>query len=377
MNMKFTSKQILKELRERVSELKIDDRFLSEAELCKEFDISRMTANKINNQLVNEGLLYRVKGSGTYVKSPQVPSQPVRFLLPCPDYFLFDCTYDIRLLMAGILNETKNTEMRIQGVPVSKVNNPQKIDWTELGDFDSETVVIVCGFWFKEVLPFLAERNCKVIFCDFGAGDKADYPEYFSNWKILRLDIHREMAETVLNLKSQGFERIGYVYEDYYQDHPLNTGFNAGLIQAGLDSKSGQTIYAGNIDDYYDAVQNASKNFDVLLLSSSSLVRQSLLILNSSGQKVPDDIALISFGDNQRLSKLNPPVSAVSIPFFEIGANIVKLLKGECSALDKDELKSEMYIRESLKKGAGENINSRCILEPSEEISNKFSFYSS
>ncbi|MCK4983124.1 MAG: GntR family transcriptional regulator, partial [Victivallaceae bacterium] len=297
--MKLTSKQILKELRIRIGKLKRDDRFLSEAVLCAEFNISRMTANKISNQLVNEGLLYRVKGSGTYVKTPHATQQAIRVLLPCPDYFLFDCTYDMRLLLAGILGKSKLTDMRIQGVPVSKVNNPQKIDWNELEDFNSETIVIVGGFWFKEVFPFLRKRKCKVIFCDFQANMETDYPKYFSNWTILRLDVHREMSGTVQSLAADGFKRIGYVFDNYFQDHPLNTGFKAGLRKAGIKFTPEQLVYSGNSDDFFNAVQDASKNFDVLLLSSPSLVRQTLLILQSSGQKVPDDIALISFGDNQ------------------------------------------------------------------------------
>jgi len=374
--MKLTSKQILKELRISIGKLKADDRFLSEAVLCAEFNISRMTANKINNQLVNEGFLYRVKGSGTYIKTPCAPQQAVRVLLPCPDYFLFDCTYDMRLLLAGMLEKSKHTDMRIQGVPVSKVNNPQKIDWDELEDFNSETIVIVGGFWFKDVFSFLRKRKCKVIFCDFQANAEVDYPKYFSDWTILRLDIQKEMSETVQALLDDGFKRIGYVFDNYFQDHPLNTGFKAGLRKAGVDFAPEQAIYSGNIDDFFNAVQDAAKNFDVLLLSSPAMVRQTLLILQSSGQKVPDDIALISFGDSQNLSKLNPAVSAVAIPFFQMGQGIVEFLENGGLLEFNNEFKSQIFVRESLKTGAGKNINSACVLENSGQEKKQFSFYS-
>ena len=371
--MKLTGKQILEELRARIGKLKTDDRFLSEAALCAKFGISRMTANKINNQLVNEGLLYRVKGSGTYVKTPVTAQQPVRVLLPCPDYFLFDCTYDIRLLLAGMLEGARLTDIRIQGVPVSKVNNPQKIDWDELEDFNSETIVVVAGFWFKEVFSFLRKRKCKVIFCDFHANTGNNYPGYFSNWTLLRLNVHQEMADTVQALAADGFRRIGYVYDAYFKDHPLNTGFEAGIRSAGLSFDPEQTIYSGNVDKFFDAVQNAAADFDVLLLSSPALVRQTLLILRSSGLKVPGDIALICFGDNQNLVKLDPPVSAVAIPFLQIGRDIVELLrKDKWSDL---EFKAQIFMRESLRKGAGKNINPASILDTTEQQTNQFSFY--
>ncbi len=373
--MKLSSKQILKELRTRIGGLKSDDRFLSESSLCAEFNISRMTANKINNQLVNEGFLYRVKGSGTYVKTPHTPKQAIRFLLPCPDYFLLDCTYDLRLLLAGMLEKSKLSDIRIQTVPVSRVNNPQKIDWDELDDFNSETTVVVGGFWFKEIFSFLRKRGCKVIFCDFHAAAENCYPKFFSNWTILRFCVHKEMSDTVKKLASDGFKRIGYVFDAYFQDHPLNTGFKAGLYEAGMKFYPGQAIYSGNTDDFFNAVQGASKNFDILLLSSPALVRQTLLILQSSGQKVPDDIAIISFGDNQSLSRLNPPVSAAAVPFFKMGHEIIELLQKDKLLEFNNEFKSQIFVRESLKSGAGENVNPDCVLNNSNQQTKQFSFY--
>lgn len=376
--MKLTSKEILEKLRKQIKKLKTDDRFLSEARLCKEFGISRMTANKINNQLVNEGFLYRIKGSGTYIKSPKAAQQPIRFLLPCPDYFRFDCTYDIRLLMAGMLKEASQNGMRIQGVPVSSVNNPQKIDWEELEDFDSETTVVVAGFWFKEVFSFLRERKCKVIFCDFRtSADGETYPKSFNNWTILRLDAQKAMSKIVDLLAEKPFKRIGYVYNVYFQDSPLMAGFRKGMLKNNLQLTDNNLIYSGNIDSYYDRIQTASENFDALILSSPELARQTMMILQSSGQKIPDDIALICFGDKQSFVNLNPPLSALSIPFYQIGQTIATgLQKGN---LDNTEFGTEFFIRESLETGAGRNINTACIMDNQEEVNqnNQFNFFAS
>jgi DNA-binding LacI/PurR family transcriptional regulator len=374
--MKLSSKKILEELRVRIGRLQKDDCFLSEAKLCEEFSISRMTANKINNQLVNEGLLYRIKGSGTYVKAPHAPEQAIRVLLPCPDYFLFDCTYNMRLLLAGMLDKAKLTNIRIQGVPVSKVNNPEKIDWDEFESFNSETIVLVSGLWFKQVFSFLHKRKCKVIFCDFNSARQADYPKYFSEWTMLRLDIQKEMADTVQKLSALGFKRIGYIYNEYIQDHPLNQGFKDGLKKARIKFSPEQAIYSENVDAFFETLQNASKNFDVLLLASPSLARQTLLILKSSGQKVPNGIAVVSFGDTASLNELNPPLSAVAVPFFKIGQNIIEALQNNELSGKNDKFKGQLFLRESLKLGAGKNVNPACNLENSEPQTKQFSFYS-
>jgi DNA-binding LacI/PurR family transcriptional regulator len=278
--------------------------------------------------------------------------------------------------MAGMLKEAQKSSMRIQGVPVSSVNNPQKIDWDELEDFNSETTVIVSGFWFKEVFPFLYERKCKVIFCDFHTGDDAKaYPAFFRNWTILRLDAQKAMVKTVDLLAKKNFKRIGYVYNVYFQDSPLMAGFRDGMSRNNLPWTEDNLIYSGNIDNYYDRIQTASDNFDVLILSAPDLVRQTMMILRSSGQKVPGDIALICFGDKQNFVNLEPPLSALSIPFYRIGQTIAgRLQYGE---LDNTEFETEIFVRESLKAGAGRNINAACIMDNQEEVNkaDQFNFF--
>jgi Transcriptional regulators len=48
------------------------DAISSERELCDIFNVSRMTIRQAINELVNEGILYREKGKGTFVSQPRV-----------------------------------------------------------------------------------------------------------------------------------------------------------------------------------------------------------------------------------------------------------------------------------------------------------------
>ena len=62
--------QIQQALRERIDELAPGDSLPSDAELCAEFGVSRMTARNAMTHLIQERLVERVPGRGTFVARP-------------------------------------------------------------------------------------------------------------------------------------------------------------------------------------------------------------------------------------------------------------------------------------------------------------------
>lgn len=74
----------------------------SEAELCRLFEVSRMTVRKALDELVSEGILYKEKGRGTFVSKK-------------PRYSDFQCGFGFKqeALRRGFLPSTINAQIRL------------------------------------------------------------------------------------------------------------------------------------------------------------------------------------------------------------------------------------------------------------------------
>lgn len=69
-------RQIAERLRDMLEHLPSGERLPSEPKLAKSFKVSRFTVAKAVEQLVNDGLIYRKQGSGTFVAEAPLRRQP-------------------------------------------------------------------------------------------------------------------------------------------------------------------------------------------------------------------------------------------------------------------------------------------------------------
>lgn len=119
----------------------------SERELCERHGISRMTARQSISVLVNEGLLYREQGKGTFVGVPRIPQQLMALTGFTEDMRARDQRPATRLLEVGMWAADEETAERLRiriGQPVYQARRLRLADTEPLAIEHARVCFIGC-----------------------------------------------------------------------------------------------------------------------------------------------------------------------------------------------------------------------------------------
>ena len=110
---------------QRISEMSPGMKLPTELEFAQEFQVSRMTVNKVICELVKEGYVIRRRHHGTFVRERSMSAKIVTFLLPCPDDIINNSysSFYRRGLLSGIMEAVKTTGCRLETLSVSPTND--------------------------------------------------------------------------------------------------------------------------------------------------------------------------------------------------------------------------------------------------------------
>jgi GntR family transcriptional regulator len=141
--------QLKEIIRERIlsGEWKTGAPIPSERELCERYAISRMTARQAITELVNDGLLYREQGRGTFVGRPKIAQQLLRLTGFTEDMHARSVRPGAKVLSAELwpADEITAEQLRIKpGQPVFRVQRLRLADAEPLARETSCITFIGC-----------------------------------------------------------------------------------------------------------------------------------------------------------------------------------------------------------------------------------------
>lgn len=139
--------QLNRLLRERMSstEFKTGNKFLTERQICQEYNVSRATANKALSNLVSEGLLEFKKGVGTFIRTKPLTSSELSSLV----------SFTKNVSAAGLKPATRVLNFKL--LKGKEIQEPEVID--KLGVEPEEYVYLIDRLRLANDIPLILEHR--------------------------------------------------------------------------------------------------------------------------------------------------------------------------------------------------------------------------
>lgn len=338
------------------SELQPGDRVPSENELIARYHISSTTARRVLNDMVQEGVLYRVQGKGTFVARAAGDNRvrrKVNVVMPHCETDELDNFYFGSVIM-GLHEGLAGLAAQ---VVLSWKDPDRRLSYLEVYRQDSSLGGMAIVAPRKDALVELTElREMSAPFVVVGAT--------FAGQGIPSVDTDNLQGakDAVRHLAGLGHRRIALVSAvlDEMNSIDRRRGYIEALEEAGLsvdpDLIFEQTQSVKNLDfaaDAVDTLLTMANPPTAVFAASHTLAMGVMLALKARGVRIPDDVSLVGFDDLSSSLYVEPPLSTVSQPVFEMakraGRLLAEIMRDNWPATDNCEilLPTSLVVRES------------------------------
>jgi LacI family transcriptional regulator len=175
-------------------------------------------------------------------------------------------------------------------------------------------------------------------------------------------DNYKGAYDATSHLVKNGYKRIAILgnAEVLSITRERLAGYKAALEENGLPINESLIQYCqhggmifSEVNDAMNAIMNLKQKPDAIFASADKLTTGALRYLRTNGLKVPSDIALVGFSNTDLTELLDPPLTVVKQPAFEMGEVATKLLlqliesKRPVTDFETMVMKTELIIRQS------------------------------
>ncbi|MBN2103612.1 LacI family DNA-binding transcriptional regulator [bacterium] len=197
----------------------------------------------------------------------------------------------------------------------------------------------------------LIDKDIPIVFFDRGC-DKIPVSQVV-------VDDRDGAFKLVTHLIESGYRRIAHVAGPQFLSIASERmkGYQDALQQGGIPYDDSLVVFGGvNEEDGltgYDSLVNQCNRFDAIFAVTDPVAYGVFQRLKEHRLRIPCDVALAGFSDSKMASLLDPPLTSVRQPTYEIGQEAMRVLhnliqeKERHYQLKKYILKTELIVRES------------------------------
>ncbi len=343
--------QIRKEIEKYIKENNFTDKPLPQEEkLAKIFNVSRGTVRRAILDLVNQGVLYRISGKGTFVNKKTLSIEKITIFSPWQlhkELEIAQNTYEDILIKELRKVITKN------GYTIILKNlEKEEIEFAETTK-ESNGIIILNPY-----------RNQKNI---IKRVSKFSIPAVFIGANLERKDVNYVASDNKMGIKiavdyliSTGHKYLFFIggspesFDTYERYKEFLNYCKERKIKASASVFDSNLKWQNETQKLLLDILKLKKLPDAFITGGITLSLYLIEAIRKAGKLIPDDFSLIGFDDFPICSHLNPPLTTISQPIDLLAKNGFDLLKKEMKklSLKKEQiiLPLKLVIRDSCKR---------------------------
>jgi LacI family transcriptional regulator len=312
--------------------LKEGDRLPSEAELVKQFGLSRPTVARALHDLQNLGLVERKVGSGTYVRKSQKPIESWRFGLLIPGLGSTEIFEPICGQLARLAQKHHNTLLwgdfgKKQGDP-----DPGLIEQV----CENYIRQMVAGVFFapleltgdkdrinRSVIASMKSSGIPIVLLD---RDVVPFPQR-SQLDLVGIDNHQAGFLIADHLIQLGCRRVDFLSRpDSAPTVMLRiAGYREALLHSGI-LPDPEWVHSGDPADRTLIKRIADDGATAIICANDLTAANLMRTLDSLGYAVPQKIRVVGFDDVRYAELLRPSLTTIHQPCTDIGTVAMQVM---------------------------------------------------
>jgi DNA-binding LacI/PurR family transcriptional regulator len=338
----------------------------AEQQLCAQWGISRGTLRQALAELNRNGYVRREQGRGTFIARGQVrqnqndlPSRTLAFLVP----YVLD-SFAPSLLM-GVEHKAKEHGYSVLFHHVENSLAQQAETLRRLKHSGVAGIVLypVDSIHVDQAILGIQEERYPLVVLD----------RYFKhlNTDYVTADNFGGALRATQHLIALGHQRIGFLTssEPAVTMEHRQLGFQQALVEAGLVADARDTW---GIDCYPNvdmtplaSVLSAAQRPTAILAANDRLALALYKLCRTLHLRIPQDLAIVGFGDFGISAHLDPPLTSVAMPTLEMGRKAAEVVMGRIdrtiSGPQQHMLPTRLVVRASCGSSDGEQLSQNSV----------------
>ena len=325
----------------------------SENQLSEQFHISRQTVRKAIGTLEEDGLVQRIRGSGTYVSFDRQKNLEQRNSIAVVTTYVD--SYIFPRILQGMQNTLFESGFSVQIYFTNNTLDREKSILKDLLKRDDVAGVIVEGT--KSGLPnpnldlyrHLMARKIPLLFFN------TYYPELEA--PHVSLNDAEAAYKAVRYLIDKGHQKIGAILKlDDGQGRQRYLGYLKAMEEAGLTVTDSRMVWIDTDESKQlgycrDRILNRVEECTALLAYNDQIAFQLIRMLTERNIRVPEDVSVISIDDSDLARHSEVPITSLPHPKENLGKKAAETLLQMIAGRKKDltyEFDTRVVERESV-----------------------------